>query len=75
MRRRDQYDDEAEALYDLVLNAEDDGVVIEAIAQALRKAAGVKKPRTLTSEEYAAVLAGQDEQDEVSQPGKPTEQP
>lgn len=56
MRRRDQYDDAAESLYDLVRDDEDEGVVIEAIADALRNAAGVKKPKTLTSEEYRAML-------------------
>jgi hypothetical protein len=55
MRRRDWADDEAEGLYEMVREGEDDEEVIEAIALALRKAAGVETPRTLTREEYEAV--------------------
>jgi len=47
MRRRDEYDDEADRLYDMIRNGEDDQKVTDAIALALRKAAGVETPPSL----------------------------
>lgn len=61
MRRSDWADAEANRLYDLVRDAVDDDKVIEAIADALRKAAKVEKPRTLTATEYADVVRKKNE--------------
>jgi hypothetical protein len=54
MRRRDWADNEADRLVDMVRDGVDDEKVTEAIALALRKAAGIETPRTLTREEYEA---------------------
>lgn len=81
MRRRDEYDDEADRLYNMVRDGEDDERVTSEIALALRKAAGVETPRTLTLEEYARATGRSicdpdgTGQDQVSAPKKPTEQP
>lgn len=54
MRRSDWADAEANRLFDMVRDADDDDKVIEAIALALRKAAKVETPPTLTRAEYEA---------------------
>ena len=54
MRRSDWADAEANRLYDMVRDAESDEKVTEAIALALRKAAGIETPPQLTRAEYDA---------------------
>ncbi len=69
MRRSDWADAEANRLYDMVRDAVDDDRVIDAIALALRKAAGVETPKTLTRAEYDAA------RNKVSGRKKPAVQP
>lgn len=59
MRRRDWADDESERLYDLARDGADDEKVVEAIADALRKAAGTEKPPHLSRRDYDAARKGQ----------------
>lgn len=47
MRRRDWADDEADHLYEMVRDGADDEKVIDAIASALREAAGIETPQRI----------------------------
>lgn len=54
MRRSDWADAEANRLYDLVRDDRDPEYVVDMIALALRNAANVETPPTLTRAEYDA---------------------